>query len=199
MTTPQAEAEQETAAALAVVRQELDALDGWAIDDAEGSELAAAMLRDVKARAKGLEEKRTSITKPINIALRAVNALFKPPKAALAEAEHALKGKIAAYLEACDAANTAALVAAGTASTPEDAAAALATVETVAPPGGVSVRYTYRAQVVDAGAVPSVFLSPDLALIEAHGARMRAAGQPAGVPGVTWEKIPIVTSRAVKA
>lgn len=196
MKEPREQAEAETAAALAVVREEIDALDGWTIEDAEGSELAAAMLRDVKARTKGLEAKRTAITKPMNAALRAVNALFKPPKAALLEAEKALKGKIAAYLEGQERANAAALAVAGAASTPEAASAALATVAPVAAPGGVSVRYKYTAHVTSEGLVPSAFLSPDLDLIEDYGRRMRAAGKSPDVPGVEWEKSPIVSSRA---
>ncbi len=51
-------------------------------------------LKAVKALAKQIEDKRTSITKPLNQALREVNDLFKPAKNWLKKAEGFLKGKM---------------------------------------------------------------------------------------------------------
>ncbi len=51
-------------------------------------------LKAVKALAKQIEDKRTSITKPLNQALREVNALFKPAKNWLKKAEGSIKGKM---------------------------------------------------------------------------------------------------------
>lgn len=56
--------------------------------------LAAEELRDIKARAKTIEDQRTGITGPINKALKAINDLFRPPSEALAEAERILKNKM---------------------------------------------------------------------------------------------------------
>jgi len=63
----------------------------------EDAEDAGAVLREIKGLAKDFEEKRTSITKPINQALREVNALFKPAKAWLVEAEGLLKSRLLEY------------------------------------------------------------------------------------------------------
>ncbi len=58
---------------------------------------ASESLKKIKALGKHLEQKRTAITGPMNIALREVNALFKPAKQWLKDAEGLLKGKILSY------------------------------------------------------------------------------------------------------
>ena len=75
----------------------LSAAKGFEISTPEDAEDAGAILREIKGTARELEEKRTSITKPINQALREINALFKPAKAWLADAEQHIKGKLLAY------------------------------------------------------------------------------------------------------
>ncbi len=55
---------------------------------------AAEDLKDVKALARQVNEKRLAITRPLNDALKEVNALFKPAKEWLSEAEAVLKGKL---------------------------------------------------------------------------------------------------------
>ena len=72
----------------------LSAAQEYAIRTPEDAEDAGAILREIKGLANELEGKRTSITKPVNQALREVNALFKPAKDWLAEAEKLVKGKI---------------------------------------------------------------------------------------------------------
>lgn len=59
--------------------------------------LAAEELQGVKSRWAKLEEQRTAITKPINEALRAINALFKAPQDLLKRAEDIIKGKLLGY------------------------------------------------------------------------------------------------------
>lgn len=54
-------------------------------------------LKEIKKLGKELEQKRTSITGPINKALKEINALFKPAKNWLAEAERIVKGKLLYY------------------------------------------------------------------------------------------------------
>jgi hypothetical protein len=72
-------------------------VQGMAVVDGESYELAAEELLAIKARATRLEAQRTSITKPMNDALRAVNALFKPAAELLDQAERAIKGKLIGY------------------------------------------------------------------------------------------------------
>ena len=58
---------------------------------------AGESLKKIKALKKQLEKKRTAITVPINQALREVNALFKPAKDWLAQAERLMKAKLLKY------------------------------------------------------------------------------------------------------
>lgn len=61
------------------------------------SEAAIAVgedLKSIKSLAREIEDKRTSITGPINQALKEVNAFFKPAQEWLTQAERTLKGKL---------------------------------------------------------------------------------------------------------
>ncbi len=77
----------------------LQLVETFVVDSPETYQLAADELKAIKARADKLEEQRTSITKPINAALKAVNDLFRGPADLLARAEQALKRKMLAYSE----------------------------------------------------------------------------------------------------
>lgn len=63
----------------------------FVIDSHTMFELAGDDLRQVKALQKEVEEKRTSITGPLNQAVKAVNDLFRSPKEYLDKAESTLK------------------------------------------------------------------------------------------------------------
>lgn len=54
-------------------------------------------LKEIKKLRKELEQKRTSITAPINKALKEINALFKPAKDWLSQAERLMKTKLLEY------------------------------------------------------------------------------------------------------
>lgn len=59
--------------------------------------LAGDFLRKLKTAQKTLEEKRVSITGPLNDSLRRINDLFRAPAKALTEAEQHLKLQMAAF------------------------------------------------------------------------------------------------------
>lgn len=67
------------------------------ITTADECEAAGEDLKSIKTKQKQLEEARTSITKPLLDAQRAVNALFKGPQDTLAEAERIVKNGILTY------------------------------------------------------------------------------------------------------
>jgi hypothetical protein len=69
----------------------------FAIATGEQYTSAAAVLREVKTRAKALDDWRKSITKPMDEAKARVMALFKLPIEALAQAESSIKGAILAW------------------------------------------------------------------------------------------------------
>lgn len=69
----------------------LDFAVDFVIDSPEMFALAGDDLKSVKAMQKEVEEKRTSITGPLNQAVKAVNDLFRPPKDYLDKAEATIK------------------------------------------------------------------------------------------------------------
>jgi predicted phage tail protein len=72
-------------------QQALTSASDFVIDSATMFELASDDLRQVKTLQKEVEEKRTSITGPLNQAVKAVNDLFRGPKEYLDKAEATLK------------------------------------------------------------------------------------------------------------
>ena len=69
----------------------------FAITSQDDYVLAADELKAVKAKHKALEERRVSITGPMNKALKAVNDLFRGPLAALEQAESTFKRSMLAW------------------------------------------------------------------------------------------------------
>jgi len=172
-----------------VTEEWLAGLREFVINTDEDEQFVATLLRSVKDKHDFGDEKRKTITKPLNDALRATNALFKPALESLKEVEALLKGKISDYVARKQAANVAALHAASQAATPEQAVRAIDMTAPVAPPQGVSVRYVWRLEVVDPDAVPREFCSPDDDKIKA------ALSVGIHVPGVRTFQEPIVSSR----
>lgn len=140
-------------------------------DDAMAEKLNQ-MLRDAKARAAELEERRTNATKPLNKALKEINSWFKPSLEALGSLEQLIKAKITEYqnrrrLEA-QASMEAVEREARQGGTPEGLTAALEKiVEPPAPLAGFSSREVWTAEVVDAAKVPREYCSPDPKLVRA--------------------------------
>jgi colicin import membrane protein len=71
----------------------------FTVDSQELLDAAGDDLRAVKTLAAQVEEQRTSITVPLNTALKAVNDLFRPAKTYLDEAERVLKGAMVTYTD----------------------------------------------------------------------------------------------------
>lgn len=67
------------------------------IDSPEMATLAGEELTQIKSLQKQVEEKRTSITQPLNQVLRAVNDLFRAPKEYLEGAEEAIKRSLLSW------------------------------------------------------------------------------------------------------
>jgi len=74
--------------------------EGYEVTSAPMYEAAADDLSSIKSKAKELEAKRVSITKPLDDAKKAVMDLFRGPLAFLSEAESTLKRKMLAYQDA---------------------------------------------------------------------------------------------------
>lgn len=67
------------------------------IDSPDMYEISASELTAIKKRAKELEEQRTSIVKPLNEAVKNINAMFKTPLEFLSEAESVIKKAMLGY------------------------------------------------------------------------------------------------------
>lgn len=76
----------------------LDAVAGLQITTDEEYESAVDILKEVKRAANDLEAARTAITKPMNDAVKAVNAQFTEPSSRLEIAERRLKQMTAKYV-----------------------------------------------------------------------------------------------------
>ncbi|GAA4401120.1 hypothetical protein [Quisquiliibacterium transsilvanicum] len=90
----------DASAAIVLANKAQAALAGasdFVIDSPTMFELASDDLKQVKALQKEVEEKRTSITGPLNQAVKAVNDLFRPPKDYLDRAEVTLKRAIVGW------------------------------------------------------------------------------------------------------
>jgi hypothetical protein len=90
--------------AAATARAEVDSyvalVDGMAISNAAEWELGNGLLTDIRDAEVKHEAARTEITRPMNEALRKVNALFKPLAEDLAKAKAALGGKMLVFQRA---------------------------------------------------------------------------------------------------
>lgn len=69
----------------------------YKIDSVDMYQMAASELQTIKGRAKALDEKRKSITKPIDEAKTAVMDMFRQPLAILTEAEGVIKRALLTY------------------------------------------------------------------------------------------------------
>lgn len=90
----------DAAAALVLAKQAETALDNakdYVIDSDTMLDLAGEDLKRIKTLQKQVEEKRKSITEPLNQAVKAVNDLFRSPKDYLEKAEATLKSSILTY------------------------------------------------------------------------------------------------------
>jgi predicted phage tail protein len=77
----------------------MEARGSWGITKADDYDAAGKSLSVIKGLQKQLEEKRTSITKPLNEALKRVNDFFRQPREALEQAEEIQKKHMLGWRE----------------------------------------------------------------------------------------------------
>jgi len=161
-------------------------------------EIAAVspLLQQIKGELKRLDERKKSITKPLNDALKAVRDLFRPAEDALGQAEGHLKAEIGRAQLAIQEANRAAMEATQAALAQNDvrgAALASGAIQATEAPQGLSYREVYEFRIVDASVLPREFLMPDERRIRAHVAEH---GAKAAIPGVVVEKRLAIAARS---
>lgn len=87
----------EQRALVAAANRSLELVECIVIDSPEMFVEADKELKAIKEAARKLEDQRTSITRPLNEALRSVNELFREPSNILATAERKLKGSMLTF------------------------------------------------------------------------------------------------------
>lgn len=162
--------------------------DGFAIATEADAADAAACMNGIHKRATELEAKRTSVTKPINSAKRAVDAQFAEPADALKYAKDVLSRKIGAFRAKLAAEQAAKLAeAAKNAKTAEEHRAVITESTAEAPKlAGTRMVTEITIAIVNAAAVPRPFCSPDAGLVKAAVEEAIRLGQPVPtIEGVT--------------
>ena len=127
---------------------------------------AASVLTQIQQRLKEIESERVKITKPINQALRNVNALFKGPKGEYEKAKALFKARMADFLKRKEEQRQLALEAAQQASDQGNQEAfymqAQAANDAATPfVGNVHTRDTWKFEITDLTKVPLDFLMVD--------------------------------------
>lgn len=159
-------------------------LEARTITTGDDAKWANDRLHDVKAQWKLLEERRTTVTKPLHAALREVNGWFKPVQSALEKAEQILKGKLGDYMRATTAAREVAMLEVSAGNNE-----ALAATAPAAPLEGIGVREVWDFDVTDPDAVPRELCTPDPAKIKkAIWYANTPTKEPRPIPGISFRR-----------
>ncbi len=150
-------------------------------------EAAASMCADVMRQAKEIDEKRVSFVDPLNQVVKNLNAFFKAPLAHLDKCEEILKKKLGSYVSGESKKRDQLLIEAGKADDTGLSEELIEQAEAHIPPklAGVSMRTTWKGEVIDASKIPREYLTPDLKALSAM--TKAKAGDP-GIPG--WKATP---------
>lgn len=194
--------EHETKAEIATVAQEKSLRSELAAEETEASGLleeikafsistkdetvfAANLLAEIKGETKRLKAREKEIVGPMNDAISATRALFKPALAFYAEAENALKAALVSAHEAAQASQQLALESGDVQAATEAADLARA--------DGVQYRSRWTYEIADPDAVPREYCTPDRKLITAAV----KADHTVEIPGVrVWEDISVASKSA---
>lgn len=156
----------------------LQVLDGWTITTTEDEGKASALLTSAHARWKELDALRKKVAKPAFDAQKTINDHFRPALTAWKKAKSEAQRVLAEAVERREAANQARVESAAVGN-----AAALAQIEEVAPPSGVSYREEVDIKIIDFDAIPREYLTVDWS----HLKILVKEGKPAP-PGVEFRR-----------
>lgn len=166
-------------------------LDGFVVQTAEQAAVVADIQRDAHRHLKDWNEKRLTVTRPLDQAKKAVDALFKPITEPLERVKKHCQDLLTDWerrkrqLELAARQEAARLSAAGNV----PAAAAIVAAAKPAPQQDYGVTWVWQAKLVDARQAPVEWL----ALNDAAGEycdRYKASEAIPDVPGVEFERVP---------
>jgi len=183
---------------LTLSEQRLASIQQFFPSDQATLDYAVDLVRQVKAEWKKIEDKRTSITKPLRASLQAIQDFFKPPLKNYEEMERLLKERILACQKKMQAEHDAAVLAAQNAFQQGDmqqlatATQAIATTE-AATPRGTFVRVTWGFEITDYRQIPPAYWCVNESAIQAA---VEASQGQIQIPGVKVVKKEGLTVRA---
>lgn len=171
----------------------LDFARGFEIVSAEDLELVEAARAEAKGKWKELEAKRQTVSKPLNEAIRAHNALFKPVLTALEALGKCWDDSLRAYRARCEAERAEAIAIAHAAEAPEEIReAVMIAAEAVPQNQGTMYIDHWVFEIEDESKIPREYLLPDLAKI---GQVVKAMKESTSIQGVNAFNRPIVRGR----
>lgn len=201
------ERQAEITAAASEVRQVLIQLHDYPCESDQDLEDLGVILAEVRGRLKDLEEARTSITKPLNAAKKAVDDLFSAPKSLFQDAERLIREKINSYAMAKEKERQKALQAAAEAAraqlppVPSGTAAQAPMVAQAPAPAALSgsanvyFRHVWEWEITDQAKVPAHFLMVNPKAVEAHMAPYQKGEAMPEVPGLRFTRRPVATPK----
>jgi len=168
------------------------------ITTADEYQQAAAGLVEIKGRWKVVEEKRTSLVKPLNDVVKSINGMFKPVLDSWDRTMDVVKRAMQDYqvreAEVQRKALEAAAALAQQGQTGQEFTALVAQGSALPTKAqGISTRSMWRWRVVDAGAVPREYLCVDQAKVDAV---VKAQQDGAKIPGIEVYREEIMAVRA---
>lgn len=168
------------------------------ITTADEYQQAAAGLVELKGRWKVVEEKRTSLVKPLNDVVKSINGMFKPVLDSWDRTMDVVKRAMQDYqvreAEVQRKALEAAAALAQQGQTGQEFNALVAQGSALPTKAqGISTRSMWRWRVVDAGAVPREYLCVDQAKVDAV---VKAQQDGAKIPGIEVYREEIMAVRA---
>ena len=160
----------------------LDILKDWTLVTPEDEAKAAGLLASSHKRWKALDALRKSVAQPAYQAQRTINAHFKPALDAWQKAKAETQRAMQQAVTVRNAANQARIESAATGN-----ASALAQMEDVAPPPGVSYREETHIEIVDFDKIPRDYLAVDWSKL-----KIMVKNGEAAPPGVSFTRKPKV-------
>jgi hypothetical protein len=163
-------------------------------DEAKASQL----LRAIKTLHAEGEAARKALKAPHLKAGKDVDETFRAPRKALERVERLIKRRLAEAAEAREEKRLAAMAAVREAvktGDHEGANAALATVDPVFQPEGISERWTYEVESVNLREVPETYLALRQDLVRAEVKAANKEGREPKIPGVVFKRTASIVAR----
>ncbi len=160
---------------------------------------ANALLKDLKAELKAIDEMKTSATKPMNESLKIVRAWFRP----LEDLGEAIEAKLKQKIATCTLAlrkkaeeDSQKLLAAADSSDYNTLTTLVQEAQVAPTLKGTSVREVWVATIAYPSAVPRDWCVPDDKRIAAHARNTPIEQAPTPIAGVTFMKKSVVSARS---